>query len=191
MDEATVRKIIQEELKKSKFLESQIAFNTAIGHNHNGKNSRGMIIASGFKAYLSSNQLNFTDDSWITVQFDTEDFDVNNDFNTNTYTFIAPATGYYYLAATVLFLSGTVIDAGGGATGRYAIRLFKNSTTSIASYNNHAGSTDFLSTGTGGIFLLNKNDTVVAQVKCDVGASTVDVTAGLDTSWFEGCFIGI
>jgi len=165
--------------------------NTRIRSAQVNQDLNDLLTATGFKAYLGSNQLNFTDNSWITVQFDTEDFDVNNDFNTNTYTFTAPATGYYYLAATVLFIGGTVIDAGGGATGRYAIRLFKNSTTSIASYNNHAGSTDFLSTGTGGIFLLNKNDTVVAQVKCDVGASTVDVSAGLDSSWFEGCFKGI
>jgi hypothetical protein len=38
--------------------------------------------------------------SWTTVEFDTEVFDQNADFNTGTYTFTAPVTGRYFIYST-------------------------------------------------------------------------------------------
>jgi hypothetical protein len=61
-------------------------------------------LQSAFSAYASTTQSNIGT-SYTTIQYDTENFDVNADFDTSTYTFTAPVTGKYLLQANVTFSS--------------------------------------------------------------------------------------
>ena len=59
-------------------------------------------LQSAFLATLSGNQLNLTaDGSLQAIQFNTEIFDQNADFNTSNYTFTAPVTGRYHLSHVI------------------------------------------------------------------------------------------
>ena len=58
-----------------------------------------------FNAYLSATQSNVALNSNVTLQFDTERFDQNADFNTSNYTFTAPVTGKYQINVTVYIMA--------------------------------------------------------------------------------------
>jgi hypothetical protein len=55
---------------------------------------------SKVRAYLSANQ-NILTSTLTIIQFDTETYDVLGDFNTGTYRFVAPVTGYYLVQASL------------------------------------------------------------------------------------------
>lgn len=57
---------------------------------------------SGFSAYLSAAQ-DIPNFSVTTIEFDTEEFDVQNEFNTGTYTFTASTAGKYQVSACVMY----------------------------------------------------------------------------------------
>ena len=54
-------------------------------------------LQPAFLADLSARMENLATNSTVAVQFDSEKFDVNGDFNTSNYTFTAPVTGKYQL----------------------------------------------------------------------------------------------
>jgi hypothetical protein len=53
-------------------------------------------LQSAFCATMGSSQDNMAIDTDVTIEFATERFDQNADFNTGTYTFTAPVTGRYF-----------------------------------------------------------------------------------------------
>lgn len=55
----------------------------------------------GARAYASGNY-NPSDTSWHQVQLNTENYDVSSNFNTGTYRFTAPSSGYYQINASML-----------------------------------------------------------------------------------------
>ena len=59
-------------------------------------------LQPAFLATASTNQNNFGVGSDVTVNFGTEVFDQNADYNTSTYTFTAPVTGKYQLNVHLL-----------------------------------------------------------------------------------------
>ena len=78
-----------------------------------GGNTKAMIINSdgiitkpvqpAFHAEASTGQTNLAVASWIQLQFGTEIFDLNADYNTSTHYFTAPVTGKYQLQAQIRF----------------------------------------------------------------------------------------
>lgn len=65
-----------------------------------------------FQAYVATTINNVTGDGTVyTIIFDTETFDLGNNFNLGTSTFTAPVTGKYFFQYSVLCLGGTVINA--------------------------------------------------------------------------------
>ena len=56
-----------------------------------------------FSGKIGTEQANFAINSWTTMTFDTEIFDLNADYNTGTYTFTAPVTGKYIFSAHLQF----------------------------------------------------------------------------------------
>jgi len=78
--------------------ERELRFNTA-GVEKMRIDSAGHVTKpnqSAFLAHLGSNQNNVANDT--TLNFNTEIFDNNADFNTSTYTFTAPVTGKYFIS---------------------------------------------------------------------------------------------
>jgi hypothetical protein len=78
-----------------------------------GGNTKAMIINSdgiitkplqpAFHAEASTGQTNLATGSWIQLQFGTEIFDLNADYNTSTHYFTAPVTGKYQLQVQIRF----------------------------------------------------------------------------------------
>jgi len=56
---------------------------------------------SAFMAYLSTSQDNITNGSNQTLNHETEQFDLNADYNNSSYTFTAPVNGKYLLSTSV------------------------------------------------------------------------------------------
>lgn len=62
---------------------------------------------SGFKAYMGSDQ-DITQNTVTTVQFDTEEDDIQSEFNTGTYTFTASNAGKYQVSVSIYYLENLV-----------------------------------------------------------------------------------
>ena len=62
-------------------------------------------LQSAFMATLSGDQSNIAENSNVDVQFATERFDQNADYNTSNYTFTAPVTGRYHLSVVLRMAS--------------------------------------------------------------------------------------
>lgn len=54
-----------------------------------------------FSAYPSANQTGFTSGTNQTVAFNSENYDTSSSFNTSTYKFVAPVSGYYHFDAHI------------------------------------------------------------------------------------------
>jgi len=60
-------------------------------------------LQPAFLAYNSAKDYNQTGNgTYVTVQFDTEVFDLGGDYNNGTYTFTAPVTGRYFINTSVV-----------------------------------------------------------------------------------------
>tara|TARA_R100000234_G_scaffold69411_1_gene42573 strand:- start:18 stop:755 length:738 start_codon:yes stop_codon:yes gene_type:complete len=62
-------------------------------------------LQSAFMATLSGDQTNIAENSNVDVQFATERFDQNSDYDTSNYTFTAPVTGRYHLSVILRMAS--------------------------------------------------------------------------------------
>lgn len=73
-----------------------------------GGDTTGKVLATPTKArvYLSTNQLNIANSSFVKVLFDTVSYDVGSDFNTGTNRFVAPVAGFYLIVLNVVVTSG-------------------------------------------------------------------------------------
>jgi hypothetical protein len=126
--------------------------------------------------YLSTDQLNFTDNTWTTVGLDTITFDLNNSFDTSTNTYTAKDSGYYNVSAGVTTLSGNIT-----AGKQYGISLYKNGTTRISTrwtVINFSNPETLMITDT--IFLY-QNDTIQLQFISQSGNNTADIAGGIST----------
>lgn len=57
-----------------------------------------------FRAYVTGTQTNVTGDgTLVTVQFNSEEYDIGSNYNTGTYTFTAPVDGRYLLMTNVYY----------------------------------------------------------------------------------------
>ena len=62
----------------------------------------GFFSSTGFYAYLNASQ-DITDATTTTLTFNTEVFDLGSAFNTSTYSYTPPSTGYYYFEFSIMF----------------------------------------------------------------------------------------
>ena len=76
------------------------------GHIHVG--STGTVLMPNqpaFSAKVSSQMNNFSNNTDVAIEFDSEIFDQNDDYNTTNYTFTAPVTGKYQLNVSLLVMN--------------------------------------------------------------------------------------
>ena len=86
--------------------ESESMFEIGAGDNqgHIRIDANGHVLMpnqSAFFAHANTAQSNLSTGGQVTIQFQTERFDLNSDYDTSTYTFTAPVTGKYQLNANV------------------------------------------------------------------------------------------
>ena len=137
-----------------------------------------------FLATLSTQQSNFTVSQFVTVQFDTEIFDLLGDFNISTYTFTAPQTGKYQFNVIVRI---DTIDADSNAYWYAAYLVTSNRTYSVVIDSEvFAADVDYWSFSLPVLADMDVNDTALVQVWQDGGTQQSDI---ITNSWFSGFLI--
>jgi hypothetical protein len=138
-----------------------------------------MPLQPAFSVSIASDQENFTAGGGdITIDFDTEQFDINADFNLTNATFTAPVTGKYQMNGNFY------IQDGDNAAGYWKI-LINTSNKSYSSYSDPRGlSTDPSSFHTCVVVLadMDAGDTATCTFKQYGGATQTDIQ-GANTQW--------
>jgi len=137
-----------------------------------------MPAQPAFSAYLSGNQNNFALNSNVTVVFDSERFDQNSDFASNTFT--APVTGKYQINTAVRFNN---LDS---AAGFYQVLIVTSNRTYSTFTIYPQGFSQDLTYYHGNTALLvdmDANDTCSVAVYQNNGTQQTDISAGTDTSF--------
>ena len=144
----------------------------------------GNLAAScSFAAYMNSGVTNIAADSLVSLPFDTEFFDVGSNFNTSTYTFTAPATGYY-LFNTYIRLNNNNRDM------NYI--MFRLVTTAreyernIWDPNAFYNDVTYWSMNSTDYVYLSSGNTVTPKYYQGGGSANVDIPSGAGQSMFSG-----
>jgi len=140
----------------------------------------------GFSAYPLPTQTNIATGSNVTVQFNTERFDIGSNFNTGTYTFTAPVTGYYHFDMFLLLFNPD----------QAAIQQNANLVTTGKTYYFGQFEPDRIfdadpgSFSMGGSILANMTAGNTAHVTIWQENGTVQQDIGQQNSYFSGYLIG-
>ena len=143
-----------------------------------------MPLQSCFSAYNNLAQSNVTgDDTMYTVLFDTERFDLNGDFASNTFT--APVTGKYFVHGAIS------LDAGSSSNTRFqnVIMMLTCSNRKLKfGYNTiYTNEDDHMQINGSGVIDMDANDTFNLQVFASRhGASGATTTVGSSTDLRSG-----
>ena len=145
-----------------------------------------MPLQSCFQAHTSSSadQANLAVGSFTDVEYETERFDLNGDYNTSNYTFTAPVTGKYQFNVNVRLLN---VDT---AHTHMGIRL----NTSNRNYDTLVEQPDHTMSSDGGNCLacsylvdMDAADTAKIQFECTSGSAQTEVQGG--NSYFMGYLV--
>jgi len=143
-------------------------------------------LQPAFNVNLSADQTDLAINGRRTIEFDTERFDVNADFNTGTYTFTAPVTGKYQLN-----FSAQLSDFDGSSN---FVGFHIETSNDLYMYYHHiGGSANANADGSGGGALscladMDANDTAFCSIYQHAGAAQLNVVY-TGTS-FNGILIG-
>lgn len=140
----------------------------------------GTVMVSGnqpaFSAYLAGSQ-SFSASTWTKIQYDTENFDTNSNYNnSSTYRFTPNVAGYYQVSA-----SGA-LDA--SATYLY-LSIYKNGAAVVVSPFAAAGGVGGVAVGL--IYLNGTTDYVEGYALKDGTASLTGGSSGYTI--FQGCLV--
>jgi len=137
-----------------------------------------------FLAYNSASDTNIALNSWVGIDFDTEAFDNNNNFASDTFT--APKSGLYLLSTNV-----TIQELDAAAT-LYRARI-NTSNRMYVSYidPNYSADLNYYTFSITAVADMDKGDTASVEVYQTGGTQQTDVTGGawLNT-YFCGWFLG-
>ena len=125
-----------------------------------------------------------TADSYFTIEFDSEIFDNNADFNTTNYTFTAPVTGRYQLNfSSYLYLLDTAAD--------YYLLFIDTSNNDysvILDPGGYDGDINYQSWVISTLADMDASDTAVVKVYQQAGSQQVNLISGGYT-WFSGYLV--
>jgi len=126
----------------------------------------------------------YANDSGSTISSGTR-FDLGNNFNTTTYKFVVPVTGYYMMANTTFTTSAS-------DSARYLrLRLHNQSGQMhevLNTVSNESGDNDYNQIVFSGVFLLTAADELYCTIASSVGSSQISVNSG--TSVWSGWLLG-
>ena len=138
-----------------------------------------------FSAYLGGDQNDVAaNNSFITVNFDTEIFDQNADFNTSTYTFTAPVTGRYQFNSSI---SLNNLDS----SSNYAFIALVTSNRNYYNYigANHMDQDDRVLLPISILADLDASDTALIKILINTGTAQADIATGGVVSNFQGYLV--
>lgn len=130
-----------------------------------------------FRVYRSSAQ-NTGNGAFAKIQYNSEDFDVGNNFDSSTnFLFTAPVAGKYQFNAR---FSTSVTNSTG------IIALFKNGTTEVSRGSDIRNTTGVLGLVVSDVLSLAANDTVEVRA---FGTTAIAMETGTEKNYFSGFFI--
>ena len=140
-----------------------------------------------FSSYANTAQNNLST-GYNTINFDTERFDINSNFNTSTHTFTAPVTGKYMFAACVglraipencnwIFMQILTSNQG------------YNISTSTAQWDSNSNANYTTGFASSVLADMDSGDTASVRVYQYTGSTQTDVTTGAGYTWFTGCLV--
>lgn len=137
-----------------------------------------------FAATLSARQTNVATDSYTTIQFNTEGFDIGGNFDTASYTFTAPTSGIYQF---VLHAGLAQLDTG---SPYYAIGIVHSGTAYTATIDSSVDYTADLDAAhyeVNCLIQMAANDTTYCRIYAPPGgAAQADILETMANSWFAG-----
>lgn len=155
--------------------DTAISWTTALTLNNDG--SANFPLQPMVSVYSNASQLNISPGGAVTVNFDTEIADVGSNFNTGTYTFTAPVTGYY-LVDVSLWLNQ--VDT--GAT-NYIVTIVTSNRSYTFTYIPGVLSADHTYQYNDSLIAdMDANDTLSVTVTQTAGATQTDITSGQETT---------
>ena len=117
----------------------------------------------------NSNNNIATNNTEITIEFDTERFDVNSDFNTSTFLFTAPVTGKYQLNVS---LNISQLDT---AATQYTIRINTSNRNYLLAIDPEFGSDTLFPFSISTLADMDANDTAKVTLAQNGGTAQTDV----------------
>lgn len=133
------------------------------------------------RAYRGTSDQAIASSGTTVVNFNAESFDTGSDFDTATYTFTVPATGYYNLYTQVMMTNVSVSST-------VKIEILKNATVIAIDLLNLSGAATQFMMRTGGLFSLTALDTIIVQVTNSDGS--YDVNFGEDKTYLTVQWVG-
>lgn len=147
-------------------------------------NSAGVTIVDSATDYT----ITYDSDN-TTFLYSGQLFDLGGNFNTSTYRFTAPVTGYYMLANT------TYVNSSGDSARYVRLRCVKNDGTSDSylfnthnTVSNETNDLDYNMVTFSGVTYLAANEYVYCAIASALGGSQISVGAG--SSIFSGWLLG-
>ena len=163
----------------------KMSFGTAGGNSMNIDADGHVLMPKqpAFNAHLSSQQNNIAVNTNVTIQFATERFDQNADYDNSTYTFTAPVTGKYQLNATVYLMN---VDTGASY---YSLQLITSNDSYFATFASNSLSSDagYLPFQISQLVDMDASDTAYVRVYQSNGSVQTDVNSNSFFSGYLAC----
>lgn len=138
-------------------------------------NPRNLVTNSKARGFLSTNQLNLTDNTDIKIALDDYTYNPGKHFDTSNNEFVTPIDGFYIVQASITFIN-TVTDKS------YRTSIYKDGV--VFSFSQvHTAQADTISAHHSDILELKKGEKVSIFGQAAAGVSTVDVQ-GTEASTF-------
>jgi len=142
-----------------------------------------LAASCAFAAYIGSSQTNMPVNTLTTFPFDTEFFDLGNNFDTSTYTFTAPANGYYQF--------NTYIRLNNNDRSMTYVQFRLSTTTQtyergIWDPNAYYNDVEYCNMVSSDLVYMNSGNTAKPQWYQGNGNANVDIPSGANQSMFSG-----
>lgn len=123
------------------------------------------------------NDLSFSVSTWTKVQFDTEEFDTNSNYdNATNYRFTPTVAGYYQVNASAR------INYSGAAGDFIWVRIYKNGSAYNGHYNRDANGQPYGSVNISDLIYIN-GSTDYIEVYVQTNHSTATISNGIETKF--------
>jgi hypothetical protein len=149
---------------------------------NNGVNLPMGGVAPAFSAYANASQT-INNVSATKIQFNTKEFDTNNNFdNVTNYRFTPTVAGYYQVTSQVNYVAGLISNA--------IIWIYKNGSAFKRGNRSYSGGTTFAGINISSLVYMNgSTDYIEIYTYQDSGSSLGTEVVGANNNYFQACLV--